>query len=175
MKRNIEAKFMQLTRNKEEAENFIKAPWNKVLNTNSSKGFQAAWKEMKCTKWCQNSVFMTYLRREWLPCRTKWAHCHTNRVRHFGNTSTNRVESSHSSLNWWMKLVVGENLLSEPSYKLFKLMYIRSLKTSRSQKSQMLRREDHHNSLPKGEGHGMSTRQQNVREVILLQVSYIMH
>ncbi|CAN1221113.1 hypothetical protein LINGRAPRIM_LOCUS166 [Linum grandiflorum] len=33
MKRNIEAKFMQLTRNKEEAENFIKGPWNKVLNT----------------------------------------------------------------------------------------------------------------------------------------------
>ncbi|CAN0876546.1 hypothetical protein LINGRAHAP2_LOCUS11370 [Linum grandiflorum] len=74
-----------------------------------------------------------------------------------------------------MKLVVGENLLSEPSYKLFKLMYIRSPKTSRSQKSQMLRRKDHHNSLPKGEGRGMSTRQQNVREVILLQVSYIMH
>ncbi|CAN0828986.1 hypothetical protein LINGRAHAP2_LOCUS1026 [Linum grandiflorum] len=74
MKRNIEAKFMQLTRNKEEAENFIKGPWNKVLNTNSSKGFQTTWKEMKCTKWCQNPVFMTYLIREWLPCRTKWAH-----------------------------------------------------------------------------------------------------
>ncbi|CAN0905256.1 hypothetical protein LINGRAHAP2_LOCUS23561 [Linum grandiflorum] len=102
MKRNIEAKFMQLTRNKEKAENFIKGPWNKVLNTNSSKGFQAAWKEMKCTKWCQNPVFMTYLRREWLPCRTKWAHCHTNRVRHFGNTITNRVEPSHSLLKVWL-------------------------------------------------------------------------
>ncbi|CAN0916951.1 hypothetical protein LINGRAHAP2_LOCUS30001 [Linum grandiflorum] len=74
-----------------------------------------------------------------------------------------------------MKLVVGENLLSEPSYKLFNLMYIRSPKTSRSQKSQVLRREDHHNSLPKREGHGMSTRQQNVREVILLHIRYIMH
>ncbi|CAN0915360.1 hypothetical protein LINGRAHAP2_LOCUS29087 [Linum grandiflorum] len=58
-----------------------------------------------------------------------------------------------------MKLVVGENLLSDPSYKFFNLMYIRSPKTSRSQKSQMLRREDHHNGKTKGEGHGMSMRQ----------------
>ncbi|CAN0836808.1 hypothetical protein LINGRAHAP2_LOCUS1612 [Linum grandiflorum] len=48
-----------------------------------------------------------------------------------------------------MKLVVGENLLSEPSYKLFKLMYIWSPKTSRSQKNQMLRREDHRNGRTK--------------------------
>ncbi|CAN0846939.1 hypothetical protein LINGRAHAP2_LOCUS4713 [Linum grandiflorum] len=70
-----------------------------------------------------------------------------------------------------MKLLVGDNLLSEPSYKLFNLIYIRSPKTSRSQKNQMLRREDHRNGRTKGEGHSMSTRQQSVREVILLQVS----
>ncbi|CAN0843474.1 hypothetical protein LINGRAHAP2_LOCUS3869 [Linum grandiflorum] len=43
-------------------------------------------------------------------------------------------------------------------------MYIRSPKTSRSQKSQMLRREDHRNGTIKGKGRGMSTKQQSVRE-----------
>ncbi|CAN0881287.1 hypothetical protein LINGRAHAP2_LOCUS14147 [Linum grandiflorum] len=43
-------------------------------------------------------------------------------------------------------------------------MYIRSPKTSRSQKSQMLRREDHCNGTTKGKRRGMSTKQQSVLE-----------
>ena len=44
---------------------------------------------------------MEYLTSEWLPCKTQWAHCDTNQVFHIGNTSTNRVESQHSSLKSW--------------------------------------------------------------------------
>ncbi|CAN1240223.1 hypothetical protein LINGRAPRIM_LOCUS2648 [Linum grandiflorum] len=39
---------------------------------------------------------------EWLPCRHRWARCYTNSVFHLGNTSTNRVESSHSSFKSWL-------------------------------------------------------------------------
>ncbi|CAL1399754.1 unnamed protein product [Linum trigynum] len=45
---------------------------------------------------------MDYLRGEWLPCRERWANCYTNRIFHIGNTSTNRVESMHSSLKKWL-------------------------------------------------------------------------
>ncbi|CAN1240221.1 hypothetical protein LINGRAPRIM_LOCUS2648, partial [Linum grandiflorum] len=43
-----------------------------------------------------------YLTAEWLPCRHRWARCYTNSVFHLGNTSTNRVESSHSSFKSWL-------------------------------------------------------------------------
>ncbi|CAI0448970.1 unnamed protein product [Linum tenue] len=45
---------------------------------------------------------MDYLRSEWIPCAKRWAHCYTNCVFHIGNTSTNRVESMHSSLKKWL-------------------------------------------------------------------------
>ncbi|CAI0405973.1 unnamed protein product [Linum tenue] len=45
---------------------------------------------------------LVHLRGEWLPCRERWANCYTNRIFHIGNTSTNRVESMHSSLKKWL-------------------------------------------------------------------------
>ena len=44
---------------------------------------------------------MSYLGSEWLPYKTQWGHCNMNQVFHIRNTSTNRVESQHSSLKSW--------------------------------------------------------------------------
>ncbi|CAL1367551.1 unnamed protein product [Linum trigynum] len=43
-----------------------------------------------------------YVRGEWLPHQTMWAKCYTNHVFHLGNTSSNRVESSHSSFKTFL-------------------------------------------------------------------------
>ncbi|CAL1357184.1 unnamed protein product [Linum trigynum] len=53
-------------------------------------GFERFWTE-------KNIKMVDYVRGEWLPHQTMWAKCYTNHVFHLGNTSSNRVESSHSS------------------------------------------------------------------------------
>ena len=42
--------------------------------------------------------FPTYINSTWLLHKDKFVQCWTNRVRHFDNTTSNRVESSYSTL-----------------------------------------------------------------------------
>ncbi|CAN1220647.1 PKS-NRPS hybrid synthetase cheA [Linum grandiflorum] len=99
MKRNVVGKVTFL-RDKDAGEAFIKGPWKKVLNAYNEKWFWAQWYELVNAGYGDELV--QYLTAEWLPCRQKWARCYTNSVFHLGNTSTNRVESSHSSFKSWL-------------------------------------------------------------------------
>ena len=101
MKRNIAAKIKFVTRNEESAEAFVHGRWNKVLYAFSDEDFKEEWDSMVDSDWARIGGLMEYLTGEWLPCKTQWAHCDTNKVFHIGNTSTNRVESQHSSLKTW--------------------------------------------------------------------------
>ena len=98
MKRNIEAKIKYITSNAEMAEAFVHGRWNKVLYALTDAEFFTEWENMVLSDWANIGGLMEYLRSEWLPYKTQWAHCNTNEVFHIGCTSTNRVESHHSSL-----------------------------------------------------------------------------
>ncbi|XP_074305164.1 uncharacterized protein LOC141640149 [Silene latifolia] len=43
-----------------------------------------------------------YIERQWFPHLEKWAKYRTNKISHFGNTSTSRVESAHANLKRWL-------------------------------------------------------------------------
>ncbi|CAN1240012.1 PKS-NRPS hybrid synthetase cheA, partial [Linum grandiflorum] len=102
MKTNIEAKVKSLTRSDDAVEAFVRGTWNKILFASSIHEFEEAWEFMWSSRWGQIKTLMTYVTSEWLPCSMKWAHCYTNKVFHIGNTSTNRVESQHSSFKKWL-------------------------------------------------------------------------
>ncbi|XP_074271469.1 protein FAR1-RELATED SEQUENCE 5-like [Silene latifolia] len=74
--------------------------WNKVINAVTEVAFQHAW-QCFCRKW----PFMAdYIRAAWGQHAEKFVLCYTNKVLHFGNTATSRVESAHSLLKAWLKL-----------------------------------------------------------------------
>ena len=98
MKRNIKAKVTKLY-DRDTSECFVVRPWGKVLNARTSQMFFAKWYNFVNGGW--NTELVEYLIAEWLPCKCKWAFCDMNKVFHLGNTSTNRVESMHSSLKTW--------------------------------------------------------------------------
>ncbi|CAI0463636.1 unnamed protein product [Linum tenue] len=102
MKKNIEAKMISLGSSRESAEAFVAGHWQTLMNANTQRGFQQRWVDLQNSEWGRNLRFMNYLKGEWIPCAQRWAHCYTNRVFHIGNTSTNRVESAHSSLKKWL-------------------------------------------------------------------------
>ena len=101
MKRNIEAKIKYITSNAEMAEAFVHGRWNNVLYALTDAEFFTEWEDMVLSDWANIGGLMEYLGSEWLPYKTQWAHCNTNEVFHIVCTSTNRVESQHSSLKTW--------------------------------------------------------------------------
>ncbi|CAI0446186.1 unnamed protein product [Linum tenue] len=80
MKKNIEAKMMQLGIGRDFAELFVGSLWERVLRANTEAGFQRRWLELQNSHWGSNNKLMDYLRGEWLPCRERWANCYTNRI-----------------------------------------------------------------------------------------------
>ncbi|CAN0918350.1 Protein FAR1-RELATED SEQUENCE 5 [Linum grandiflorum] len=102
MKTNIEAKVKSLTRSDDAVEAFVSGTWNKILFASSIQEFENAWEFMLSSRWGQITSLMEYVTSEWLPCSKKWAHCYSNEIFHIGNTSTNRVESQHSSFKKWL-------------------------------------------------------------------------
>ena len=66
----------------------------------------------------QHRAFIGYYEKEWHPYYTKFVACYTNRIQHFGNTSTSRLEGQHRALK--------QNIASATSglYESFKSMKI---------------------------------------------------
>ncbi|CAI0425808.1 unnamed protein product [Linum tenue] len=65
------------------------------------------WEYFKNGFWGRNSKLIEYLDRECLEHKEKWACAYTNNIFHIGNTSTNRVESAHSTLKAWLNTSTG--------------------------------------------------------------------
>ncbi|CAL1396826.1 unnamed protein product [Linum trigynum] len=76
---------------------FDKAAWSWT-----QEGFLQKINEFERVWTVKNIKMVDYVRGEWLPHQTMWAKCYTNHVFHLGNTSSNRVESSHSSFKTFL-------------------------------------------------------------------------
>ncbi|CAN0843566.1 PKS-NRPS hybrid synthetase cheA [Linum grandiflorum] len=101
MKRNISGYAAKLMDDRKDlGDAFVNDVWGNVLYAYTEGWFWTKWAEL--AKGGHAEALVDYLQKEWIPCRHRWAHYHTNKVFHLGNTSTNRVESSHSSLKSWL-------------------------------------------------------------------------
>ncbi|KAL5165381.1 hypothetical protein HKD37_18G050514 [Glycine soja] len=62
--------------------------------------------EVACTPW---PIFVDYVKETWIiPHKEKFVSAWTNKVMHLGNTTTNRVESAHSSLKRLLQNSIGD-------------------------------------------------------------------
>ncbi|CAN1146506.1 PKS-NRPS hybrid synthetase cheA [Linum perenne] len=68
--------------------------WKDVLEASTDVEFQSGWEDFQKT-W---PGMVSYLNNTWMPHSKKFIKCYTNKVMHFGNTTTSRVESSHAAL-----------------------------------------------------------------------------
>jgi MULE transposase domain len=71
--------------------------WTVVLNSVSPEEFEKSWTQMQ-SDFGIGSVFIQYLTSTWIAQKKRIARAWTMSFPHFGNTTTQRVEGSHSTL-----------------------------------------------------------------------------
>ncbi|CAI0459929.1 unnamed protein product [Linum tenue] len=91
----------------EVARGVVHGSWKKVMEATTPHAMIEEWENFKNGFWGRNSKLIEYLDRECLEHKEKWACAYTNNIFHIGNTSTNRVESAHSTLKAWLNTSTG--------------------------------------------------------------------
>ncbi|XP_074301245.1 putative protein FAR1-RELATED SEQUENCE 10 [Silene latifolia] len=75
--------------------------WCKVIEANDEQSCFREWEELK-TKFSNRPSLIRYLEDTWMTDHvTKFGKCYSNKVYHFGNTATSRVELAHATLKDW--------------------------------------------------------------------------
>ncbi|XP_074306166.1 uncharacterized protein LOC141641403 [Silene latifolia] len=69
-----------------------------VVEAETEDKFNVAWGNL-AREWAGVAA---YIERQWFPHLEKWAKYRTNKITHFENTSTSRVESAHANLKRWL-------------------------------------------------------------------------
>ncbi|XP_074313664.1 protein FAR1-RELATED SEQUENCE 5-like [Silene latifolia] len=69
-----------------------------VVEAETEEKFNVAWAKL-AREWAGVAA---YIERQWFPHLEKWAKYRTNKITHFGNTSTSQVESAHANLKRWL-------------------------------------------------------------------------
>ncbi|KAH1265139.1 Protein FAR1-RELATED SEQUENCE 2 [Glycine max] len=95
--KNVKAKCKSLIAQKI-AWDYVMDCWGSLTDCPSEQQFNECLKKLKisCAPW---PMFVDYVKETWIiPHKEKFVSARTNKVMHIGNTTTNRVESAHSSL-----------------------------------------------------------------------------
>ncbi|XP_050207737.1 PKS-NRPS hybrid synthetase cheA-like [Mercurialis annua] len=85
---------------------FMNGSWKKLIKAQTEEQYVAALTTVKMRTRAFPAV-MQYLDRTWLGHKEKFVSCWTNKVLHFGNTTTCRVESAHAQLKQWLNSSTG--------------------------------------------------------------------
>ncbi|XP_050207574.1 uncharacterized protein LOC126656996 [Mercurialis annua] len=85
---------------------FMNGSWKKLIKAQTEEQYVAALTTVKMRTRAFPAVIQ-YLNRTWLGHKEKFVSCWTNKVLHFGNTTTCRVESAHAQLKQWLNSSTG--------------------------------------------------------------------
>ncbi|XP_012858121.1 PREDICTED: uncharacterized protein LOC105977367 [Erythranthe guttata] len=105
--RNVEAnatKFMG--GNKDQGLIFRRVLWAKLVKSETEEEYHYNYNEI-VGRYAGYPRLIQYLNDTWLIYKEKFVRAYTRNVYHFGNTSTNRVESAHSSAKGWLNASTG--------------------------------------------------------------------
>ncbi|XP_021864576.2 protein FAR-RED IMPAIRED RESPONSE 1-like [Spinacia oleracea] len=98
---DVEARVGKICGNKLNGEYFKNGVWKRIMNATSEAVYNAVVADME-ENWSRWSAIMTYVHGTWLKHKEKFVRYETNKVLHFGNRTTCRVESQHSVLKSWL-------------------------------------------------------------------------
>ncbi|KAL5131839.1 Protein FAR1-RELATED SEQUENCE 5 [Glycine soja] len=105
--KNVKAKCKSLIAQKN-AWDYLMDCWGSLTDCPSEQQFDECLKkfEIACAPW---PMFVDYVKETWIiPHKEKFVSAWTNKVMHLGNTTTNRVESAHSSLKRLLQNSIGD-------------------------------------------------------------------
>lgn len=106
IEKNIMAKCKKIFRTKDDWEEFIKT-WTDVIRSPEEESFQGSW-NLFVEKYKDHTSVITYIEKTWLPYKEKFIYAWTNKVTHFGNHVTSRVEGAHSKLKRYLQVSTGD-------------------------------------------------------------------
>ncbi|XP_074297116.1 uncharacterized protein LOC141627794 [Silene latifolia] len=95
---NVETKALDITGQDSWAKHITCNLFEAVVEVETEDKFNVAWGNL-ARKWAGVAA---YIERQWFPHLEKWAKYRTNKITHFENTSTSRVESAHANLKRWL-------------------------------------------------------------------------
>ncbi|KAL5133189.1 putative protein FAR1-RELATED SEQUENCE 10 [Glycine soja] len=105
--KNVKAKCKSLIAQKN-AWDYVMDCWGSLTDCPSEQQFDECLKkfEVACAPW---PIFVDYVKETWIiPHKENFFSAWTNKVMHLGNTTTNRVESAHSSLKILLQNSIGD-------------------------------------------------------------------
>ncbi|KAH1256460.1 PKS-NRPS hybrid synthetase [Glycine max] len=105
--KNVKAKCKSLIAQKN-AWDYVMDCWGSLTDCPSEQQFDEYLKkfEVACAPW---PIFVDYVKETWIiPHKEKIVFAWTNKVMHLGNTTTNKVESTHSSLKRLLQNSIGD-------------------------------------------------------------------
>ncbi|XP_074303466.1 protein FAR1-RELATED SEQUENCE 5-like [Silene latifolia] len=91
---NVETKALDITGRDSWAKHITCNLFEVVVEAETEVKFNVAWGNL-ARQWAGVEA---YIERQWFPHLEKWAKYRTNKITHFENTSTSRVESAHANL-----------------------------------------------------------------------------
>ncbi|XP_074302541.1 uncharacterized protein LOC141634137 [Silene latifolia] len=95
---NVETKALDITGQDGWAKHVTFTLFTAVVEAETEEKFNVAWGKL-AREWAGVAA---YIERQWFPHLEKWVKYRTNKISHFGNTSTSRVESAHANLKRWL-------------------------------------------------------------------------
>jgi hypothetical protein len=81
---------------------FRQGKWNQLVNSLTYEEFDNRWNEIVARWTTRNRRVVRYLAGTWLPHKEKFVRAWTNDCMHYGNITTSRVESQHSSFKYYL-------------------------------------------------------------------------
>ncbi len=81
---------------------FRQGKWNQLVNSLTYEEFESRWNEIVARWSKRNRRVVRYLAGTWIPHKEKFVRAWTNDCMHFGNLTTSRVESQHSSFKYYL-------------------------------------------------------------------------
>ncbi|KAK9674186.1 hypothetical protein RND81_12G216900 [Saponaria officinalis] len=78
--------------------------WAKVVDAGTEQQMLRAWDDLQ-VRWSRRAPgLIIYIAETWMVHRENFCRCYTNKVTHFGNTATSRVEAAYAVLKDWLSI-----------------------------------------------------------------------
>ncbi|XP_012854485.1 PREDICTED: uncharacterized protein LOC105973988 [Erythranthe guttata] len=124
--RNVEANASKFLGNTKLGVLFRRTVWAKLVESETEEEYECNYREI-VSLYGQYLKLITYINETWLIYKERFVKCWTNNIVHFGNMTTNRVESAHRASKRWIQTSTGamdtvQNALDAQVDLQFKLM-----------------------------------------------------
>ncbi|KAL3517008.1 hypothetical protein ACH5RR_023910 [Cinchona calisaya] len=116
--KNILANCKSYFRQTEDWDAFL-VDWNSLVYFSTEEAFEKAWHEIQLS-YKEKTAVLSYIQKTWLPYKEYFVDAWTEKLLHFGNRATSRVEGAHSKLKKYLMVSSGDIRTLEKQFQMMK-------------------------------------------------------